>query len=168
MKAKQIDGNITTYKTLPSEYKKADGKVILNFRNADIDTLEAEGFYNVVKPTYDSRIEKLGNIKWDSKNKYFTYPKSDKTISKTLAELKAIKKQAVKDLANTELLKTDWYVTRKADLGTAIPDEINTERASVRTKVVEREAEVDALSTKKKVATWDAILFDPPEDDLPI
>jgi len=162
MKAKQIDGNITTYKTLPSEYKKANGKVILNFRNANIDTLEAEGFYNVVKPTYDSRIEKLGNIKWDSKNKYFTYPKSDITISETLTELKNIKKQAVKDLANNELAKTDWYVTRKADLGTAIPDAINTERASIRTKVGERETEVDALSTKKKVATWDAILFDLP------
>lgn len=168
MKAKQIDGNITTYKTLPSEYKKADGKVILNFRNADIATLEAEGFYDVVKPTYDSRIEKLGEIEFDLDDNQFTYPKSNKTISETLAELKAQKKQAVKDLANNELAKTDWYVTRKADLGIAIPDAINTERASVRTKVVEREAEVDALSTKKKVVTWDAILFDPPEDDLPI
>ena len=161
MKARQIDGNITTYKILPDFWNGSTGHII-NFRNAPTEILEAEGFYDVVKPSYDSRIEQLGEIEFNSDDNQFTYPKSDRTISETLAELKAIKKQAVKDLANNELAKTDWYVTRKADLGTAIPDAINTERANIRTKVVERETEVDALSTKKKVATWDAILFDLP------
>ena len=165
MKARQIDGNITTYKILPDFWNGSTGHII-NFRNAPTEILEAEGFYDVVKPSYDSRIEQLGEIEFNSDDNQFTYPKSDKTISETLAELKAIKKQAVKDLANTELAKTDWYVTRKADLGTAIPDAINTERASIRTKVGERETEVDALSTKKKVATWNVILFDPPEMDI--
>lgn len=166
MKARQIDGNIVTYKILPSTWNGSNGH-IMNFRDASKEVLEAEGFYDVVIASYDSRIEQLGEIEFNSDDNQFTYPKSDRTISETLAELKAQKKQAVKNLANTELAKTDWYVTRKADLGTAIPDAINTERESIRTKVGERETEIDALSTKKKVVTWNVILFDPPSiDDL--
>lgn len=166
MKARIENGVVKTYKSLPTEYTKSDGSVILNFRKASTETLEAEGFYDVVKPSYDSRIEKLGNIEWDADNSEFTYPKSDKTFSQTVAELKAEKKQSVKDLANKELAKTDWYVTRKADLGTAIPSEIQTERSDIRSKVTERETEIDALTTKKNVVKWTPILFDPPALDI--
>jgi len=166
MKARTENGTIKTYKSLPSTYKKSDGSVILNFRKASTEVIEAEGFYDVVKPSYDSRVEQLGNIEWDADNSQFTYPKSDKTFSKTVAELKAEKKQAVKDLANKELAKTDWYVTRKADLGTAIPSEIQTERSDIRSKVTERETEIDALTTKKNVVKWTPILFDPPALDI--
>ena len=162
MKARQIDGKITTYKILPETWDGKSGHII-NFRNVTTEVLEAEGFYDVVKPAYDSRIEQLGEIEFNSDDNQFTYPKSDITIIETLTQLKAIKKQAVKDLANKELSKTDWYVTRKADIDTAIPEAINTERASIRTKVEERELEIDGLSTKKKVLTWSPILFDPPE-----
>ena len=166
MKAREHNGNITIFKSLPESWNGSSGHIV-NFRNASTEVLESEGFYDVVKPYYDSRIEQLGEIEFNSDDNQFTYPKSDKTISETLAELKAQKKQAVKDLANTELAKTDWYVTRKADLGTAIPDDVNTERANIRTKVDERETEIDALTTKKNVVIWTPILFDPPSiDDL--
>ena len=75
--------------------------------------------------------------------------------------MKAEKKVALKKIANQDLSNTDWYVTRKADIGTAIPDEINTQRKEIRDKVIEREAEIDALNTKKKVAQYQVILFDP-------
>lgn len=166
MKAKVKNGQIQVYKSLPTEYTKSDGSVILNFRKASTETLEAEGFYDVVKPNYDSRIEELGVIEWDADNNQFTYPKSDKTFSQTVAELKAEKKQLVKDLANKELAKTDWYVTRKADLDIAIPSEIQTERSDIRSKVTERETEIDALTTKKNVVKWTPILFDPPVLDI--
>ncbi len=166
MKARTENGTIKIYKSLPTEYTKSDGSVILNFRKASTETLEAEGFYDVVKPSYDSRIEELGIIEWDTANNLFTYPKSDKTFSQTVAELKAEKKQAVKDLANRELAKTDWYAIRKADLGTAIPSEIQTERSDIRSKVTEREAEIDALTTKKNVVKWTPILFDLPALDI--
>ena len=166
MKARENNGIITIFRSLPESWDGSSGHIV-NFRNASTEVLESEGFFDVVKPSYDSRIEELGEIEFDSDDNQFTYPKSDKTISETLAELKAQKKQAVKDLANNELAKTDWYVTRNADLGTAIPDDVNTERASIRTKVDERETEIDALTTKKNVVIWTPILFDPPSiDDL--
>ena len=70
MKAKQINGQIVQYKRLPSTYTKSDGSVILNFRNADTATLEAEGFYDVEVDSYDRRIEVLGEITWDADNNH--------------------------------------------------------------------------------------------------
>ena len=167
MKAKEIDGNIKLYSVLPSTYKKSNGSVILNFRYASKETLESEGFYDVTTPTYDPNVEVLGDLLWDSAYKVFTYSKSDKTFPNSLAEMKAEKKQQLKKIANQDLSLTDWYVTRKADIGTAIPDEINTQRKEIRDKVIEREAEIDALNTKKKVAQYQVILFDP-DLDIPI
>lgn len=161
MKARNENGSIVQYKKLPKSYTKSDGSVVLNFRKADTATLEAEGFYDVEVDAIDPRVEELGAITWDATNSVFKRTKSNKTIEGTLAELKAAKKAEVKELANKELSKTDWYVTREAELSTAIPSEVATERSDIRAKVTEREAEIDALTTKKKVVQYNAILFDP-------
>mgnify|MGYP003117316698 CR=1 FL=1 len=95
MKARENNGIITIFRSLPESWDGSSGHIV-NFRNASTEVLESEGFFDVVKPSYDSRIEELGEIEFDSENNYYTYPKSDKTISETLAELKAQKKQAVK------------------------------------------------------------------------
>lgn len=166
MKARTENGQIKIYKSLPTEFVNDDGSVTLNFRSAPTSLLEEKGFYDVVKPSINKNIESYGSIEWDADNNQFTYPKVANTFTETLTELKDKKKQAVKDIANKELAKTDWYVTRKADLGTAIPSEIQTERSNIRSKVIERETEIDALTTKKNVAKWTPILFDPPVLDI--
>ena len=47
----------------------------------------------------------------------------------------------VEDMENYEarryLAETDWYVTRKAETGKAIPDDILTKRQEAREKVIE-------------------------------
>ena len=48
--------------------------------------------------------------------------------------LKTILIRQVKNDAERELNKTDWYVTRKAEKNTAIPSAITTHRDAVRTK----------------------------------
>ena len=66
--------------------------------------------------------------------------------------LKTIKKRIVKQQAAGILADTDWYITRKADAGTAVPSAVTTHRAAVRTKSGEMEtainnaADVDALA----------------------
>ena len=60
--------------------------------------------------------------------------------------------ERIKQQASSELANTDWYITRKADAGTAIPSAVTTHRAAVRTKSGEMEtaidnaADVDALA----------------------
>ena len=162
MKAKNENGVIVTYKKVPQEYTKSDGSVIINFRKADRATHEAEGFFDVEIDSHDPRVEELGDITWDATNNVFKRTKTNKTINESLDDLKAAKKAEVKELANKELSKTDWYVTRQAEDSTkTIPSDVATDRAAIRTKVTEREAEIDALTTKKKVVQYNAILFDP-------
>ena len=66
--------------------------------------------------------------------------------------LKFQHKERIKQQASSELANTDWYITRKADAGTAISSAVTTHRAAVRTKSGEMEtaidnaADVDALA----------------------
>ena len=50
--------------------------------------------------------------------------------------------KTLKSQAASELQKTDWYIVRKADAGTAIPSTITTHRAAVRTKCGEMETAI--------------------------
>ena len=56
--------------------------------------------------------------------------------------LKTILIRNLKSQAAIELQNTDWYVIRKADAGTAIPSNITTHRAAVRTKAAEMETAI--------------------------
>jgi len=50
--------------------------------------------------------------------------------------------QTLKQQAAGELQKTDWYIVRKADAGTAVPSSITNHRAAVRTKTAEMETAI--------------------------
>ena len=50
--------------------------------------------------------------------------------------------QTIKKQAAGILQDTDWYITRKADAGTAVPSAITNHRAAVRTKCAEMETAI--------------------------
>jgi hypothetical protein len=52
-----------------------------------------------------------------------------------------------KKIAAAFLAQTDWYVTRKSETDTAIPSNVATYRAAVRTTCAARETEIAAVST---------------------
>ena len=68
---------------------------------------------------------------------------SDKSVGDVKVEgLKTIKIKEVKKQAAGILQDTDWYITRKADAGTAVPSAITNHRAAVRTKCAEMETAI--------------------------
>ena len=68
---------------------------------------------------------------------------SDKSVGDVKAEgLKTQLIRTVKQQAAGELQNTDWYITRKADAGTAVPSAITNHRAAVRTKCAEMETAI--------------------------
>ena len=67
--------------------------------------------------------------------------------------LKTIKKRIVKQQAAGILARTDWYITRKADAGTAVPSAITTHRAAVRTKAAEMETKITNASDTPALET---------------
>ena len=56
--------------------------------------------------------------------------------------LKTILIRTVKKQAAGILQDTDWYITRKADAGSAVPSAITNHRAAVRTKAAEQETAI--------------------------
>ena len=61
--------------------------------------------------------------------------------------------QTLKQQAAGELQKTDWYIVRKADAGTAVPSSITNHRAAVRTKTAEMETAITNASDTPALET---------------
>lgn len=68
-------------------------------------------------------------------------------VARDLATVKKEFTNLQKASASNFLTPTDWYVTRKAESDTAIPSDVATYRAAVRTVCGTREAEIAAVST---------------------
>ena len=166
MKARLESGKIVKYNRLPKEFKGTKNYVG-GFDRADSSIHEAEGFYDVIVPTYDPVTQVIYNLHLD--NAYaaptpddadatrtvFTYDVKAKTISETVAELKTKRIEELKKVAYDKLSNTDWYAIRKAENGTAIPSDIVTERDGIRTSVTTKEGEINALTTKASILKYD-------------
>ena len=61
--------------------------------------------------------------------------------------------RTVKQQAAGILQDTDWYITRKADAGTAVPSAITNHRAAVRTKAAEMETAITNASDTPALET---------------
>jgi len=61
--------------------------------------------------------------------------------------------RTVKSQAAGILQDTDWYITRKADAGTAVPSSITTHRAAVRTKAAAQETQITNASDTPALET---------------
>ena len=151
MKAKDYNGTIKVYNKVPKSY----GSIIGGFDLLSDSELQGHGFYDVVVPTFDNRIKELGDIYFDSANSQFTYPVNNKTWTESLADLKAAKIEELKGIYNTKLAKTDWYVTRKSEKGTAIPSDVQTDRDALRTACNTHETAINAKTTKAQVESYD-------------
>ena len=82
MKANIIDGKIKLFSELPKTWNN-----YLNFQMSEVELQQQEGFFDVVIPEIDSKVEKLGELYWDAELKIFTYTK----INKTTQELTQLK-----------------------------------------------------------------------------
>ena len=67
--------------------------------------------------------------------------------------LKYVLIKKIKDQAEKELNKTDWYVVRKAEEETAIPSSITTHRRAVRSKQAEMETAITNASNTPALET---------------
>ena len=170
MIAIEKSGTIQTFNRLPNEWNDEKGYHI-NFRK--VSNKEDYGFYDVVTPEYDKVTQQLSPIFWDADNKVFTYTVSNIDFDATYTvldeegneteetkpvydkdKLKADIIVTVKADANRLLAPTDWYSSRKSELGTAIPDSILADRKKIRDKVDAIEAEVAALTTVESILKY--------------
>ena len=74
--------------------------------------------------------------------------------------VKSVLKRDEKGMASQKLSKYDWYVTRKAEKGTAIPTEITTYRDAIRTACNTRETEIDNCADTAALVTLYGVTTD--------
>ena len=92
--------------------------------------------------------------------------------------LKTQKINNIKSQAANILEKTDWYIVRKADAGTAVPSAITTHRAAVRTKAAAQETQITNAADTPAIETLytyvntadegDPVVMERPLGELPI
>ena len=101
----------------------------------------------------DREAVPTGGITWEPEAKQydqrFYYGANS---PKPVADLKAVWIQEQKNVANSKLKATDWYVLRAAEGGTAVPSATTTLRANIRTKCKEREDQITACADTNAVA----------------
>jgi hypothetical protein len=81
MKARNENNGIKVYPNLPNDWGN-----ILNLQQADNETLEANGFFDLVTPEINHETEYLGGIYFDENESIFTYPVIQKTASQIAYE----------------------------------------------------------------------------------
>ena len=153
------NGTIQVYTSIPKSFKGSQKEYLGGFDQLTRAEQKAEGLYDVVMPSgYNSEIHNLGEIFWDSANTQFTYPKTNKTWSQTLAELKTQKIANLKANANRELAETDWIIVRDTELGNTTAQSTLDDRAAIRTSCATKEGEINAKTTKAQVVQYDISL----------
>jgi len=155
MKAVNNEGVITFYQSLPNSFRSSTG-LHLNVKGWSDSKMKDNGLFDVIiDDNYDERIHDLGEIYWDTGATVFRKDKSNKTFDKSLSELKEQAISNFKSRIGSELAKTDWYIIREMDNGADVPADIVDARIALRELSDTVESEINALTTKAKVITYD-------------
>ncbi len=157
MKALSNNGKITIYQSVPDSFTSSVGTVMGGGKNMTDEQLKAHGIYDCNYPDgYNPDIHNLSDSpEFDSVNQVYNYTKTDKTFTKTLEELKTRKLESLKSLGNRKLKETDWYIVRKVETDKAVPGDITTARALIKSKIEEKETGINNLTEKADVITYD-------------
>jgi|TARA_B100000900_G_scaffold413680_1_gene438253 hypothetical protein len=155
MKAINNQGIITIHQSVPHTLQTPTG-TIMNAPALSDQELKEKGLFDLIIPNdYDNRIHNLGEIYFDSAAQCFRKDTKNKTWTKTLAELKEQAINNFKHRINYKLQTTDWYIIRNIDNGEDIPGEIQEARQELRNTSDTVEQEINALTSKAKVVTYD-------------
>ena len=155
MKAVNNAGVITFYQSVPNSFRSSTG-LHLNVKGWSDQDMKDNGLFDVIiDEDYDERIHNLGEIYWDTGATVFRKDKSNKTWDKSLSELKEQSINNFKAQIGNKLAATDWYIIREADNGADVPADIVDARVALRELSDTVESEINALTTKAKVITYD-------------
>ena len=130
-----------------------EGQIVKDADTLSDDTLKLFGFFDYVRPQYDSRIEELGDIYFN--DEIFTQDVQDRDLALTLEEYKQNVISNYDYTLHQEFSKTDYYYIKKLELGTEIPKDVLDARTALRAEAEVVKAEINALATKKDVLTYD-------------
>ena len=115
------------------------------------------GIYPYREDSVDGRYHYTGNVTYTVLDDEVvgSYTKTDKNI----AGLKESMKIETRTIASNILARDDWMSIREAEGGTAMPDNVKTYRAAIRTESGTREDEINALSDLDAIKGYEATSY---------
>ena len=138
------DGNTLPY---------IEGQIVKDADTLSDDTLKLFGFFDVVIPECDWRIQELTEIYFDTD--VFKKDVVSKELPFTIDEYKEQVITNYNVILFGELFKTDYHYIKKLELGTEIPQDVLDARTELRAEAEVVKAEIMALNTKEDVLTYD-------------
>ena len=143
------DNNVTQVFTRPKALTIGENQYQANIFNLwSTSELEALGIYEVVIDNTNLKDKEY----YVNTNQIFTFRGGVVTASynsataKDLDELKTEHKEKINAHAGSLLAQYDWYTLRAADGGTAVPSNVATYRAAVRTTANDMCTKIDAVA----------------------
>jgi hypothetical protein len=129
-----------------------EGQIVKDADTLSDDTLKLFGFFDLVRPQYDSRIEEVNDLYFNGE--IFTQDVQDRELVLTLDEYKQMVINNYDHTLHQEFSKTDYHYIKQLELGTEIPQDVLDSRAALRVEAESIKAEIMALTTKKDVLTF--------------
>ena len=119
--------------------------------------LKTIGIYPYREDSVDQRYYNTGNVSYaiGADEVVGSYTKTDKDI----VSLKEGMISRTRSTASGILARDDWMSIRAAEGGTAIPDDIKTYRAEIRTESGTKEDEINALSDLDAIKGYEATSY---------
>lgn len=158
MKARIENGEVVKYNTIPKTLEKTTGETILKANTLSEEELKQLGFYDVVVPTYNNVIQDINNLHFDDSQECFVYDVVEKELG-SLEDLKTSKIVELKTKANVELARTDWFLLRKTEKNIEVPEDVTILRDEIRSLVDSKEIEINTLTDKVAIITFDIVLY---------
>ena len=129
------------------------------FYNSGSPSTKIDDSAGTVTVTYTNTLKSLADTLFSEDDKSKGLIPADKDVGDVMAiGLKNQEIAGIKGQAGTLLESSDWYVTRKAEAGTAIPSDVATYRAAVRTASATMENKVKAISDTTNQTNMNAFI----------
>ena len=127
------------------------------FTKWTVDELRNIGIYPYREDNVDQRYYNTGNVSYTVLDDEVvgSYTKTDKDV----AELKKDMIENAKQVVSIILARDDWMSIREAEGGTAMPDNVKTYRAAIRTESGTKEDEINALSDLDAIKGYEATSY---------
>lgn len=164
MKARIENNNIRLYNKLPQNIMSSVG-TILRFDKASDAVHEANGFYNVVKPSFNNKTQEKSAIYFNEELNVFTYDVTDKVFTdEDVVNIKLTLKSDTRRKCGELLKDSDWKVIRQIERGVDMSDEDKQKRLDILDECSRIEDSIDELDNYIDLLNLNVSFF-PVEND---
>jgi hypothetical protein len=132
-----------------------EGQIVKDADTLSDDTLKLFGFFDVeVSGDIDTRVEHYSDLYFDSEKQVYTKDIVENDFGLTLEEYKQMIINNYDHILHQQFSKTDYHYIKNLELGTEIPQDVLDERTALRAEAVSIKAEINALTKKRDVLTY--------------